>query len=641
MKAFKLTSLALIISAALVGCDSDDIKDALDIDNEPLELTILHMNDHHSHIAAEDFGFDVSGLSLATKTEDGSNIEEVNVTYGGFPMMVSLFDKLASENANVLKLHSGDAITGTLYYSLFNGEADAAVMNEICFDAFALGNHEFDDGDSGLANFLDALNSTDCHTPTLAANVVPAADSAIVEGYIEPYTIIERDGQKIGIIGIDISSKTKNSSSPDKETQFLDETTTAQTNIDLLRAQGINKIILMTHYQYANDLKLAAALNGVDVIVGGDSHTLLGDSSFSDLGFNPVAQYPTQVVNADNEPVCVVQAWEYAHIMGELNVSFDKDGVVTQCSGQPYMPIAADFEYEFSDSEDKMLTDADKATVTAALTNHSEVVVTTPDTATASLLSTFDEQVDVLKQTVIGSSVDDLCLDRFPGQARSSICDKSATYERGSDISNIVAKAFLMVTPTADIAIQNGGGVRVDVAAQDYTIADAFTLLPFSNTLVTLELTGQQVIDVLEDALDAGLNPDGSTGAYPYASGLRFDVDASQDKGSRISNVEVNSQVASTWSDINLTATYIIATNDFIASGQDGYDTFGVVYDQGKFVNTYTEYAQGFIDYVNALTANNETLMKLPIAEYSTKSYIDSAGCDHSTVTTCADDSNL
>ncbi|MBU2871508.1 NAD nucleotidase [Colwellia sp. E2M01] len=637
MKNFKLTSLALVISAALVGCDSDDIKEALDIDNEPLELTILHMNDHHSHIAAEDFGFDVSGLSLDTKTEDGASIEEVNVTYGGFPMMVSLFDKLASENANVLKLHSGDAITGTLYYSLFNGEADAAVMNEICFDAFALGNHEFDDGDTGLANFLDALNSTDCNTPTLAANVVPATDSAIADGYIEPYTIIERDGQKIGIIGIDIASKTKNSSSPDKETQFLDETTTAQTNIDLLRAQGINKIILMTHYQYENDLKLAAALNGVDVIVGGDSHTLLGDSSFNDLGFNPVAEYPTQVVNADNDPVCVVQAWEYAHIMGELKVSFDKDGVVTQCAGQPYMPIMADFEYEYSDSEDKMLTDADKTAVTTALTTHSEVVVTTPDTATATLLSGFDEQVDVLKETVIGSSVDDLCLVRFPGESRSSICDKSETYEHGSDISNIVAKAFLMVTPTADIAIQNGGGVRVDVVAQDYTIADAFTLLPFSNTLVTLELTGQQVIDVLEDALDAGLNPDGSTGAYPYASGLRFDVDASQDKGSRISNVEVNSQVATTWTDINLTTTYTIATNDFIASGQDGYDTFGVVYDQGKFVNTYTEYAQGFIDYVNALTANNETLQKLPVAEYSTKSYIDPTGCDHSTVTTCAD----
>lgn len=654
MKNFKVISLALIISTVLYGCDGDDGAQGLRGEQgaqgeqglpgedaptaKPLELTILHMNDHHSHISAENFDYDVSALSLMDKLESGEDISEVSVTYGGFPMMVSLFDTLESQSKNVVKLHSGDAITGTLYYSLFNGVADAAVMNEVCFDAFALGNHEFDDGDAGLANFLDALNSTACNTSVLAANVEPGTDSAIASGYIEPYSVIERDGQKIGIIGIDIASKTKNSSSPDQGTLFLDETTTAQANIDLLKAQGINKIILMTHYQYTNDLILASNLTGVDVIVGGDSHTLLGDSSFTDLGFNPTAEYPTQVTNADNEPVCVVQAWEYAHLMGKLNVSFDENGVVTQCSGQPYMPVAAEFNYEYNDEEDRTLSSGDQFTVTQALTSHSEVVVTQADATTANLLSTYDEQVDVLKETVIGSSSQDLCLVRFPGESRSAVCDKTVTYENGSDISNIVAKAFLKGTPTADIAIQNGGGVRVDVLAQDYTIADAFTLLPFSNTLVTLELTGQQVVDVLEDALDSGLDPNGSTGAYPYASGLRFDVDASQTKGNRISNVEVNSQVASTWAAINLSTTYTVVTNDFIASGQDGYDTFGVVYNQGNYENTFTEYAQGFINYVKSLTENNETLSKLPISEYSTQSYINAAGCDHSTTTTCADD---
>lgn len=604
---------------------------------QPLSITLLHMNDHHSHIAADDFDFDVSALNLSQA--DGSAITEVSVSFGGFPMLVSTFRTLAEQSEHVLKLHAGDAITGTLYYSLFNGRADAAVMNQICFDAFALGNHEFDDGDAGLANFLDALNASSCKTPALAANVQPADTSAIKSDYIQPYWIKEFASQKVGIIGIDIASKTKSSSNPDDGTEFLDETTTAQQVIDELTAQGVNKIILLTHYQYANDLTLAANLSGVDIIVGGDSHTLLGDDTFNTLGFNPAGEYPTKVTDRNGNPVCVVQAWEYAHLLGKLDVSFDGNGVVTHCAGQPYLPISDTYTFEDNNGEQQVLTSDSAFKVTQALTKHSEIVVAEPDATTSQLIATFDEQVDVLKQAVIGTADETLCLERFPGQGRSASCDLMATYERGSDISNVVAKAFLTVTPTADIAIQNGGGVRVDVAAGDYTIADAFTLLPFSNTLVTLEMTGAQIVAVLEDALDYGLNPEGSSGAYPYASGLRFNVDASQLKGDRISNVEVNSRLASEWSDIDLQATYTVVTNDFIAAGRDGYSTFGEIFNAGLFTNTYTEYAQGFIDYVKQTYGH--ILQKLPVSEYSTQRYIDSGGCDHASQADCASDNNL
>lgn len=602
-----------------------------------LDLTILHMNDHHSHIAKDDFDFDVSELGLVTTIDGGAALEEVTVNYGGFPMLVSLFNTLEGQAENVLKLHSGDAMTGTLYYSLFKGQADAAMMNQVCFDAFAIGNHEFDFGDSGLANFLNWLNASACETPALAANIVPGPASAIATGYIQPYTIIERGGHKIGIIGIDIAGKTVNSSSPDEDTEFLDETATAQQYIDELTAMGINHIVLMTHYQYENDLQLAANLTDVDVIVGGDSHTLLGDSTFSDLGFNPVAEYPAEVTNLDGNKVCVVQAWEYAHIMGKLDVSFDENGHVTACGGHPYLPIEASISYEHADDDNRELSGDDYAKVIAALTNHPEVVVTATDATTQLMLDGFDAETAVLEQAIIGTVAEDICLERFPGQGRSTLCDVSENYVYGSDISNIVAKAFLVVTPTADIAIQNGGGVRVDVAAGDYSIGDAYTLLPFSNTLVTLEMTGQQIVDVLEDALANTLDSDGSSGSYPYASGLRYSIDASQAQGTRVSNVEINSRVAGDWGAIDLAATYTVVTNDFIASGRDGYVTFGEVFAAGDFVNTYTEYAQGFINYVESLTESAQQLQKLPVAEYSTQNYIGRDGCDHGTNTDCVD----
>jgi 5'-nucleotidase len=92
------------------------------------ELTILHINDHHSHLRAD------SRMSLKIGGE------KTRVRSGGFPAVVSMFNLLSEGRNNVLKLHAGDAITGDLYYTLFKGEADAALMNEVCFDAFAIGN---------------------------------------------------------------------------------------------------------------------------------------------------------------------------------------------------------------------------------------------------------------------------------------------------------------------------------------------------------------------------------------------------------------------------------------------------------------------------------------------------------------------
>ncbi len=619
-------SIALSGALLTTACGSDsDSKSSDPAKNTEtgFDLRLLHMNDHHSHLASEALKINVESQDWAQQL----GVESVKVNMGGFPMLKTAMDQLSTERSHVLKLHSGDAITGTPFYSLYEGEADAAMMNEICFDAFALGNHEFDDGDAGLAKFLDYLNAGSCGTPTLAANVVPHAESAIASDYIQPYTILERGGEKIGVIGIDIANKTKLSSSPDEGTTFLEEVATSQKYIDELTEQGINKIVLMTHYTYENDLVLAESLSGVDVIVGGDSHTLLGRASLSHLGFNPKGEYPTIKTDLAGNKVCVVQAWEYAHIVGALDVSFDHNGEVQKCEGNPYFPFdAAKISYKLND-ETVELNANEAFVVEEYLASHSEFIPVSRDDTTSAVLASFQDEIEALKTTVIGTISSDLCLERFPGQGKSGVCDVSATAQHGSDISNIVAKAFLEVTATADIAIQNGGGVRVDVVQGDYTYADAYTLLPFSNTLVTLTLTGQQIKQVLEDAIDFGLDSkDGSTGAYPYASGLRFNVDASLVNGSRVSEIEVNQRLAGDWAPIELDAIYTVVTNDYIAKGKDGYLTFGEVFGSGNYVNTYKEYAQGFIDFLEM--QNGQPLSKLPIDEYSTKQYIDVNGCN-------------
>ena len=572
------------------------------------KLTILHINDHHSHLEANSrMGLDLDGESTRTKS-------------GGFPAVVTKIKELRSENPNSLTLHAGDATSGTLYFTLFEGEADAALMNAVCFDAFVVGNHEFNNGDQGLVTFLDYLKEGNCQTPVLGANVQPEVGfsplaKSSADDYIQPYTIVERNGEKIGIIGIVISRKTKMSSNPDDTTMFLDEVTTAQKYADELKSQGVDQVILLSHYGYENDLALAQNTSGIDIIVGGDSHSLLGD--LSDLGLKPSGSYPTMVNDASGNDVCVVTAWQYSQILGELHAEFDDKGNITSCIGTPHMMLADSFKRKNSDGERVEIEEGYRDAVYSVIKVNPSLSIVEPDADAQALLAGYSSKIDEFSSKIIGSVSEDLCLERIPGQGKSKMCDPSKTAKNGSDISNIVAQAFREMSNLSDIAIQNGGGTRVDVAAGDYTLGDAYTLLPFSNTIVELSMTGQEIKNVLEDALDYALSPDGSTGAYPYAAGLRWDVDSSKAKGDRISNLEFKGRSDSSWSSLNMSQMYTVATNNYISSGKDGYLTFGDISKEGRVVDTYLGYAQSFVDYVKKVG----TIKKLPLSEYSTQSF--------------------
>lgn len=100
--------------------------------------------------------------------------------------------------------------------------------------------------------------------------------------------------------------------------------------------------------------------------------------------------------------------------------------------------------------------------------------------------------------------------------------------------------------------------------------------------------------------------------------------------------MEVNSRVAGSWTAIDTDATYTVVTNNYIAYCQDGYTTFGTVWDRGDYTDTYTEYAQGWVDYVVSVEAAGLEVSKLDTSVYSTQTYIGTDGCDHSTSTSCS-----
>ncbi|AEH45930.1 NAD pyrophosphatase/5'-nucleotidase NadN [Thermodesulfatator indicus DSM 15286] len=584
----------------LGGCNLNDFLSISDsgsdnntAENENFELTVIHLNDIHSHLPEEEKSLYFDG----TKTY---------VQMGGMPRVISKIKSLTETEPNPIVLNAGDMIVGTLYYVLFKGEATAKLLNFINWDAVILGNHEFDNGNEGLKSFLDKLNA-----PVVSANIIPQ-EGSILKGYWEPYRIIERQGEKIGIIGIGYSQKTKDSSNPGEDIDFLEEIETARQYVQELENQGVNKIIILSHFGMENDLLLAQEVDGVDVVIDGDSHSLLGD--YSEYGLSSqYNQYPQIIEKADGTKVCVASAWQYAYAVGKLHVEFDKNGHVTDCSGVTTILLGDIFKQKDAEGKKVEVDEATRAHILDLIAQSGgKLEVVAPDETALEALSEYISQVEELKNKEIGEAAEFLGHNRIPGDKWDGV---SYLPEHGSEIAPLVAKSFYEKVKDADLAIQNAGGVRTYIDQGPITIGEVYTLLPFSNTLFTLELTGAEIKQVLEDALANFEDNGGSTGSFPYAYGIRYKIDMSQPKNQRVYDLEIMNRETHEWSPINPDQTYKVVTNSYIAAGKDGYLTFGKVLEERGGTDTYFGYAETFIEMIEKLSSEGKKLEKLPREE--------------------------
>lgn len=648
--------LALSVISILLTACNDDNDTAVKVEAKPLELNILHINDHHSHLDEDKDGF-------ALKANIGQGDEDFNAAKGGFARVTALINQIAAEKKNIFKMHAGDATTGDLYYNLTDGKADADAMNTVCFDTFTPGNHEFDAKDDGLKKFIDFLDQGVCKDKTkiLTANVTFGASSPLYKtNRIQKSQVFEKDGVKFAIIGLTVAKKTKNSSQPNADTLFADEIVTAQKEIDQYKAQGIKNIILQTHVGYDLDQQLAQSLTDVDVIIGGDSHTLLGPDSLKKYNMTPEGAYPTQLKNKDGNLVCVAQAWQYSYIVGELNVKFDKDGKIVSCAGTPHLLLGDDikrtadikkynadlikFNADKSPAQQKKYNRNDIPNISAAekaiILNQikaDEVPFNfiQPDAKTLNVIQPYQTQKQKFAEEVVGQATDNLCSRRVPGTQRDvgrsslgDVCNKNSHVDQhGGDIQQIIAEAFLQQGKTffnADISFQNGGGVREDVALGDVSVGKIYNVLPFKNTLLRLDMTGAEVKATLEDAID-GVIAQNNTGSYPYTGGLRWNVDFTQNKGQRLSQIQVRNATGQ-YENLDLNKTYKVITIDFLANGGDYYTTLKTITGERR-VNVGLDYAEAFLKYAQALPGQigQKKINKLATTEYSTQLFIDKA----------------
>jgi YVTN family beta-propeller protein len=494
------------------------------------EVTLLHTNDVHARI----FEYNANGSAACSGTS----------CVGGAARMSTAIKQTRATISNTLLFDSGDQFQGTLYYNLFRSSAVTLTMNALGYNAMAIGNHEFDSGPAELRRLIDGVTF-----PVLSANTDVSAEP-LLAGKIRPSAVVTTaGGERFGVVGI-VTEDTAFLSSPGPNVRFTPHVSATQTAINALLAQGVNRVIVLSHLGYDVELRLARAITGADVILGGHSHTFLySPVTVLPNGDNAAGPYPTAVTATDGSTVLVAQAYQWGRYLGRLNVRFTPDGRVSSWSGNPiYLDSGV--------ANDPTVTAIISPSLTAQVAALRSQEVGSTTTALPVLSGTL--QICRAQECLLGNVVADAMLWKA-NQLISSTQPASAT-----------AAAAMGELPY-DFAIQNGGGLRAPIDPPTVTVGEIIETLPFGNSLATFEITGTHVISSIESGL-ANYGVSGN-GRFPQVSGLRYYFDPTKPVGQRLLGVFVRGSDGR-FTPIAPQRIYRVVTNDFMRKGGDGYALF-------------------------------------------------------------------
>lgn len=510
--ALLLGMLAIVSACAQVQSPKELLFPSADF-----SLTILHTNDTHSMFGGTtDKGF----ACYAALCEGGR---------GGYVRLDQAVRAIRKDNPDALFLEAGDIFQGTLFWTLHKERVPATLVDKMGYQAIIPGNHEFDDGWATWLRYVDALK-----TPVLAANVSfdPRPDSPAMDK-LQPFIVIERDGRKIGIVGL-VTESTPLTSTPGEGISFNDAKKTLEDAVAKLIAQDVHIIIALVHLGLENEKRLARAVDGVDIIVGAHSHSLL--SNTDDKAEGP---YPVVEKTPDGTPVLLVTASTACAYLGKLDVGFDAQGVVTEWKGGPIL--------------------LDQATLDA-------INAPKADSELAQLIDDFAAPVAEMLTSTVGT-ISAQGKDGLPLEDPNVLECRRVECLSG----NTVADALRFVPfPEAQIAIINGGALRTSLPGGPVTPGNVLGTLPFQNTAVTAKISGATLLQALEHGV---ANYGEGEGGFLQVSGMRYAFNPAKESGKRITKVEVMNKKGQ-WRALDPKASYQVVTLDFIAKGGDGYAMF-------------------------------------------------------------------
>ena len=437
---------------------------------------------------------------------------------------IAAYKKQVAQNGPVLLFDSGDATHGQVIATLLEGESIIWLMNEAGYDAMTPGNHDFNYGYQKLIDFNYMADF-----PILSGNLVYADSQMSV---LPEYTIFDVDGIKVGVFGISTPETLYKSSPVNTEgLQFIDPYEAGKYYADFLRPH-VDLVVCLSHLgldagsEFTSE-GLANAVPGIDVIIDAHSHTELPEGKL--VGNTLIAQ-----------------AGEHGRFIDQVEIEL--------AAGQA--------------STDRMTV----VSKSAKLITYGDLLNLEPDPDVLEINTEIEKQSNEISSVVIGKTTVDLDGERETNRKQET------------NLGDLIAQAMLLETG-ADVAITNGGGIRASIPAGDVTLGQVITTFPCGNYVVTIEATGQDLIDAMEN----GLSDDPELkGAFPQIAGMRVVFDPSKPAGSRVVEITVDGKP------VDPAATYVVATNNFMAIGGDEYTMFA----DDKLLGEYSAFDEILADYL-------------------------------------------
>ncbi|MEK3978687.1 choice-of-anchor I family protein [Psychrobacillus sp. FSL K6-2836] len=502
------------------------------------------------------------------------HVNDIHANTDKAPKLVTAVKEVRTAKPDALLLDAGDVFSGTLYFNEFLGQADLEFMNLMKVDAMTFGNHEFDlgsspEGHQALVDFIKAADflfvssnvdftKDDKFTGLFNTKISTNPEkSNIYTGIVK-----EVNGEKVGIFGL-TTAETADIASPGKIT-FSNYIEDAEKMVAEFEAMGVNKIVALTHIGFDdnaamdNDQQLAANVEGIDVIVGGHSHTKLDVPVVVDKDENGVAKDKT----------IIVQAYQYSDYLGTLDVEFDKNGVVIGHAG-------------------KLIETKGKK----------------EDAEAVALLKPYKEKIEAVNNKEIGVTLDKALVN--PRTSDEDYVPGTSVRASETILGNIITDGMLAKAKKYNnkviMAFQNGGGIRAGIGAGPITVGEVITVLPFGNTLATMDVTGAELKEAFEISFKEYPK---ESGGFLHVSGAKVEFDSSKPAGERVVSIHYKNEDG-TDTKIEDAKTYTVATNAFTAKGGDGYDVLKKAYEEGRVTDL------GLSDWEN-LSEHLQSLETIP-----------------------------
>lgn len=494
------------------------------------ELTILHSNDIHGRI-------------------DPIEYQQGQKPLGGWARRSGLINDIKSKTKNTLVLDAGDIYQGSVYYQLFDGMPDMNFLDIAGYDAICVGNHELD---KGIENFENLTKLT--KTPFLGANLA-FKSNFYLNGKIKSQITKDYEGFRVGIIGM-TTPEFKQLSTYSDEIELRDYQKTLQFLVDYVR-NDVDFLVLLSHSGVEQDIATAKNVYGIDVIVGGHSHTFMEKPFY---------------VNKQGRKTLVVQAGEFGIKLGRLDIDFDDDGIKK-------------YSYKLIPLDETVPSDPKIEKKVAQL----------------------NSDINLIKNKKIGTLPVDMDL-------RKESLSKSLT-----NSGVLVLQAIEKTYPSADIVMINAGSIRGNKVLPKGKVSkmEIIEMLPFSNKIVLAELKGSDIKSILENS--ARHFPSNNE-AFLQTKGISYTIDLKGEpqiisadlgkvtkEGNRIKNVKINYKA------LDETATYKVLTTDFLFSGGDGFLQFKRATNSSKIDYSVTN---AVIDYIQTeKRVNPKSLDKVIVEE--------------------------